>query len=188
MLRIILWSVVALFPVSEIALSIIKRADAACARREDRGSLRLLWLMITLGVILAVAFKWMPAARFRLPGEWDQFVALGLLVSGLVIRWSAIMALGRQFTVDVAIHTNHELVQRGLYRWVRHPSYTGLLIAFLGLGIAFANWLSLAVLMAPITWAVIRRIECEERALHKALGPAYAAYCARVKRLVPGLI
>lgn len=187
MLSIMLWSVVALFPVSEIALSIFKRADAASARREDRGSLRLLWLMIALGVILAVAFKWVPAARFRLPGNWDQLVALGLLVSGLAIRWLAIVTLGRQFTVDVAIHTNHELVQRGLYRWVRHPSYTGLLIAFLGLGIAYANWLSLVMLMVPITAAVVHRIVREEQALHSALGPAYAAYCARVKKLVPGL-
>ncbi|HPC11376.1 MAG TPA: isoprenylcysteine carboxylmethyltransferase family protein, partial [candidate division Zixibacteria bacterium] len=71
--------------------------------------------------------------------------------------------------------------------WVRHPSYTGLLIAFLGLGIAYANWLSLVMLMVPITTAVVHRIVREEQALHSALGPVYTAYCARVKRLVPGL-
>ena len=67
MLNSILWSVVILFPVSEIALAIFKRSDAAAAQAEDRGSLRFLWLMIGLGVTLAVASMWvsMPELRFR---------------------------------------------------------------------------------------------------------------------------
>jgi protein-S-isoprenylcysteine O-methyltransferase len=90
--------------------------------------------------------------------------------------------------VDVAIQQGHSLVELGLYRFVRHPSYSGLLLAFLGLGLFFANWLSLVVLMVPITLAVINRIAKEERALLLALGPSYAGYCARTKRLFPGLV
>jgi protein-S-isoprenylcysteine O-methyltransferase len=187
MISTVMWVVVGLFPVSEIALTIFKRSDAASAQAEDRGSLRLLWLMIGLGVSLAVASMWVPAAGLRFQGAWSSLVALTLLLLGLAIRWSAIVTLGRHFTVDVAIHRDHQLVERGLYRFVRHPSYSGLLLAFLGLGVAYANWLSLAVLMVPITAAVIHRIAQEEQTLHAALGPAYAAYCARVKRLVPGL-
>jgi protein-S-isoprenylcysteine O-methyltransferase Ste14 len=52
----------------------------------------------------------------------------------------------------------------------------------------FANWLSLLVLMVPISLAVFNRIAKEERALLAALGPSYAAYCARTKRLFPGLV
>jgi protein-S-isoprenylcysteine O-methyltransferase len=74
-----------------------------------------------------------------------------------------------------------------LYRYVRHPAYTGMLMAFLGLGASFANWLSLVALMLPITLAGVNRVAKEEQALHAALGPAYADYCARTRRFIPWL-
>jgi protein-S-isoprenylcysteine O-methyltransferase Ste14 len=188
MLTAVLWIVVCLFPVSEIALAILKRADSRSLQREDRGSMRLLWLATALGLTSAIACQWVPSARLGLPSGVVRGLALALLLSGLIIRWTAILTLGRLFTVDVAIQQDHALVQRGLYRLVRHPSYSGLLLAFLGLGLYFANWLSLLLLMAPITLAVINRIAKEERALLLALGPSYAAYCARTKRLFPGLV
>ena len=110
------------------------------------------------------------------------------LTSGLIVRWMAIITLGRFFTVDVAIRKDYALIQDGLYRYVRHPSYSGLLLAFFGLGLIYANWLSLISLMAPLILSINNRIAKEERALLAALGPAYAAYCARTKRLFPGLI
>jgi protein-S-isoprenylcysteine O-methyltransferase Ste14 len=117
-----------------------------------------------------------------------RLVALGLLVGGLALRWVAILTLGRLFTVDVAIHSDHVVVQTGLYRVLRHPSYTGLLLAFLGLGVSFANWLSILGLLIPITLAVLNRVAKEEQALLSSLGSDYAAYCARTKRFIPGLL
>ncbi len=188
MLKTVLWIVVVLFPVSEITLAILKRADSQSAKREDRGSMRLLWLAIALSVTSAVGSQWVVSARVPFPSGLVRVLAFSLLLGGLVIRWASIVTLGRLFTVDVAIQQGHTLVQLGLYRFVRHPSYSGLLLAFLGLGLFFANWLSLLVLMVPITLAVINRIAKEERALLVALGPSYAAYCARTKRLFPGLV
>jgi protein-S-isoprenylcysteine O-methyltransferase Ste14 len=188
MLRTVLWVVVGLFPVSEIALAILKRAESHSAHSEDRGSMRLLWLAIAFGVTCALASQWVPSARIRLPGGLIRILALALLLAGLAIRWSSILTLGRLFTVDVAIRQDHVLVQHGLYRLVRHPSYSGLLLTMCGLGLFYANWLSFLGLMAPTILAVINRIAKEERALLVALGPPYAAYCARTKRLFPGLV
>ncbi|MFO1394504.1 MAG: isoprenylcysteine carboxylmethyltransferase family protein [Steroidobacteraceae bacterium] len=70
-------------------------------------------------------------------------------------------------------------------RGVRHPSYTGALLAFVGYGICLGNWISLAVVTVPIAWAFMRRIEVEELALNGALGERYVAYARRTKRLVP---
>jgi protein-S-isoprenylcysteine O-methyltransferase len=106
----------------------------------------------------------------------------------LVLRWTAILTLGRFFTANVTIHEGQMVIAAGPYRYVRHPSYAGLLLAFLGLGVFFGNWLSLGVLMIPITLAVIHRIRLEESMLVSALGPAYNAYCARTKRLIPGVL
>ena len=128
------------------------------------------------------------SARLRLPSSLVRVLALVFLLSGFTIRWISIVTLGRLFTVDVAIRQDHTLVQHGLYRLVRHPSYTGLLLALFGLGLFYANWLSPLSLMAPSTLAVVNRIAKEERVLLVALGPPYVAYCARTRRLFPGLV
>lgn len=188
MIERLLLLVIALFPISEVALGLIKRSRRRSAQSEDKGSLRLLWVCIVLGVVLAFAARRIPSAHVTVSPSVVYLVALALMVFGLVVRWAAILTLGRLFTVDVAIHADHEVVQTGLYRLVRHPSYTGLLIAFLGFGVSFSNWLSILVLLAPITLGVLYRVKKEEDALLRSLGPAYAAYCARTKRFIPGLL
>lgn len=187
MIRQVLLLVLALFPVSEIALAFMKRSRSRSAQSEDQGSMRLLWLSITLGVTLAMTAQLIPSARLSASPSIVQPAALALLVGGLAVRWAAILTLGRLFTVDVAIHADHVVVQRGLYRYMRHPSYTGLLIAFLGYGVFFANWLSILGLLVPIVLGVLNRVTKEEQALRDSLGPAYVAYCARTKRFIPGL-
>ncbi len=188
MIQRILLFVVAFFPVSEVALAFLKRSGGGAAHSEDRGSMRVLWASITFGVGVAMAAQAVPSTRLPGPPSVTRLLALGLLAGGLAVRWAAILTLGRLFTVDVAIHSDHPVIQTSLYRRVRHPSYTGLLIAFLGLGVFFANWLSLFGLLIPITLAVFNRVVKEERALAASLGPEYAAYCARTRRFIPGLL
>ncbi|MFH1501652.1 MAG: isoprenylcysteine carboxylmethyltransferase family protein [Candidatus Eisenbacteria bacterium] len=187
MLRGVLLAVVVLFPVSEIVLAVVKRATSRSADVRDRGSLGLLWGVIAGSMCVAVAFRWVPAAAIRAPDVVLRPLALGLMTVGLVVRWTSILTLGRFFTVDVAVQSGHSLVETGLYRHLRHPSYTGLLLVFLGLGVFFANWLSLVSLSVPTTLAVLRRIRVEEGVLRDALGGPYEEYCSRTRRLVPWL-
>jgi len=79
------------------------------------------------------------------------------------------------------------VIRSGIYRHVRHPSYSGLLLAFVGLGLAFGNWVSLAVMLGPIVAALLYRIHIEEIVLLEALGREYAEYCKATRRLVPGV-
>src|SRR5690348_17282812 len=79
-----------------------------------------------------------------------RLAAMGMMIAGMLFRWTAIRTLGRFFTVDVAVHEGHAVVDSGPYRLVRHPSYTGLLLAFAGLGLAFQNWISLLALLLPV--------------------------------------
>ncbi len=187
-LRGVVTLVVCLFPVSELILAMRGRAGKRVVRRADQGSLGMLWLTIAAGVTLAVfARALMPEARFAMPPEARDALALVLLVLGLSLRWVAIAALGRFFTVDVAIHEGHGVVRTGPYRYVRHPSYTGALTAFLGLSVSLGNWFGLLALMPGVTLAFLSRIRTEEAALMQALGAEYAAYCRTTARLIPGL-
>jgi len=176
-----------LFPLSEITLALVKRSRSGSARSEDRGSMALLWGTIVIAVTLGFLAQAIPAARIPAPGSVLGPVALVLFVGGLVLRWTAILTLGKFFTVDVAIHADHTVVRSGPYRFMRHPSYTGLLLAFLGFGLRFGNWLSLAVMLVPIALAVHNRVAKEEQALLASLGSEYAAYCAETKRYMPNL-
>jgi len=181
-------AVVILFPVSEIILAILKRSRGRSVQREDRGAMLLLWSCIAAGIFLAIYIHTLPPGQ--IPGSplVRQVAALGLLTGGLTIRWIAILPLGRWFTVDIAIHSDHAVMDRGLYSYMRHPSYTGLLIAFLGLGVYFGSWLSIFIMMIPIVIGLFYRVTKEEKALLDSLGSEYAAYCSRTKRFIPGLL
>ncbi|MEA2373991.1 MAG: hypothetical protein QOD53_454 [Thermoleophilaceae bacterium] len=125
----------------------------------------------------------------RLPGpRWVPAVAgLALMASGMVFRNWAIQVLGRFFTVTVGVEEEHEVVDHGPYRLVRHPSYTGMLMFFAGFGIALDSWPSLAAAALPTVAAIVIRISYEERTLRRELGVPYGEYSGRTSRLIPGV-
>lgn len=114
-------------------------------------------------------------------------LGVSLLVTGVAIRWTAIHTLGKYFTGTVVIKDDHQLIRTGLYRHLRHPAYTGALIAHLGLGLSFINWFSLALSVVPFMVAALYRIHVEEQALAEAFGEEDRAYSLETKRLIPKL-
>ena len=105
----------------------------------------------------------------------------------IIVGSAAILTLGRYFSTCIAIHHDHRLVRTGLFRWVRHPSYSGLLLLFLGLGLSYGNWLSFALIVIPFLAALLYRIQVEEASLTEALGQDYSDHCRSTKRLLPGV-
>ena len=173
-----------IYLASELLLTLTKRARTGGPSR-DAQSWRLLWIIITLSICLGiyVAKKFHGAA---LPHyHLLDLLGVALFAVGLIFRFYAIIHLGRFFTVNVAIASDHQLIETGPYRLVRHPSYTGSLLAFLGFALTLGNWLSIIVIMLPIFLAFRYRMNVEERALRTGLGQAYDAYSRRTKRLLP---
>jgi protein-S-isoprenylcysteine O-methyltransferase len=173
--------------ISELLLTVTRRSRSRTGTKQDRITLLVVWLVIMVSVAagIYVAKHW-PAAA--LPHHRSfMFAGVALFVTGLLLRWWAIITLGRFFTVDVAIEPDHELIERGPFRMVRHPSYTGVLLAFVGLALTLGNWAALLAILVPIGAAFIHRMNVEENALSGALGPQYTDYMRRTNRLVPFL-
>lgn len=181
------YGLIALWVGGELWLDWRKRAGAD-AQRHDRGSLRLLSVIIYLSVAVAVWLSFRGWLRFPASLSAPLFwLGLAAMAVGLVLRWWAIRVLDRFFTVDVAVHADHRLVRDGPYRRLRHPSYTGSLLTFLGFGLALGNWASLLVATLPVALAFLRRIRVEEQALREAFPTEYEAYARQTRRLLPFL-
>jgi protein-S-isoprenylcysteine O-methyltransferase len=174
------------FGLSELALSLLRRAGSD-ANAKDQNSLLLIWAVVAaamlIGVALAYAFP-----SLALPNPRAFYIA-GLVIfsAGVALRWYAIRYLGRWFTVNVAIADDQPLIQTGPYALVRHPSYTGALMAFLGFALCLGNLASLAVVVIATVAVFSWRIHIEEKVLAHAFGPRWQDYCARTKRLIPGI-
>lgn len=177
-----------LFGVSEGLLSFLRRSRGDVTEtRDDRGSLRQIWRTILFGMAGAVLlWKFLPQAQIPMTPAL-YMTGLVIFAFGLLLRWFSILYLGRYFTVDVAIARDHKVIDTGPYRYIRHPSYTGVLVAFLGLGICVGNVASLTVMMIAVTFVFLRRIEIEEQVLKASLGEAYEDYVRRTRRLIPFL-
>lgn len=178
--------VAAVWVASEVAVGIITRRSGAEASRHDRGSLTFLWILLGATIFAAAQLRFLKIGR--MPERNTLFWAgLALILIGVLIRATAILTLRRFFTVSVMIHESHELIDRGIYKLVRHPAYSGSLVSFVGLGFAFGNWLSLALVLAGALVGFAYRIRVEETALTNHFGDRYRSYAARTKRLIPGI-
>jgi len=173
------------WPVGELVFARFRTANRADAEARDRGSFGVLWALIGVSILLGFLLQTVPGPRIPMPLERRALVALALLAAGLLLRIVSIVKLGRFFTVNVAVHEGQTVVQSGPYRWTRHPSYAGALIALLGIAILPGSWLSFAVVVIPITCAFLYRIHVEERALTEHLGESYRAYSRTTSRLIP---
>jgi protein-S-isoprenylcysteine O-methyltransferase Ste14 len=171
--------------ISELLLTVTRRSHSRTGTKQDRSTLRVVWLVIMVSVAAGVYVpKHWPAAALPYHRSF-LFAGVVVFVAGLLLRWWAIITLGRFFTVDVTIEKDHELVERGPFRVARHPSYTGVLLAFVGFALSLGNWAALLVILLPIGAAFIHRMNVEENALSAALGSQYTDYMRRTKRLVP---
>jgi protein-S-isoprenylcysteine O-methyltransferase Ste14 len=146
------------------------------------------WMIVgsSAGVLLAFAAA---GVHDRLPGPRSLPAVAGIVVmwAGFALRAWAVRTLGRFFRVEVTVDSDQTVVDTGPYARVRHPSYTGLLLFYLGLGISLDSYLSvLAAVLLPLA-AVVNRIAHEERALRRDLGEVYDAYATRTRRLLPGV-
>ncbi len=161
------------------------RGRGATTVRRDRGSTALILLTVWISLGIALGFGY--GGVGQLP-DWVFYPGIFLMLLGIVIRQWAIAVLGRFFSLHVRVVEDHRVIDNGPYRCVRHPSYTGVLITFIGLSLAVQSLGALLVLLAVFILSFGYRMKVEEKALLSELGDNYASYMKRTKRLIPYIV
>jgi protein-S-isoprenylcysteine O-methyltransferase Ste14 len=181
---IVIIAVSFLYGLFEIAMNLRQKSAGRISSAGDRGSLRVLYALITAGYFLSYAIG---ATRIGRIYAWDTLFAVGvaLIVVGFIVRIHAMLVLRQHFTYSVARVDDHRLIETGLYKIIRHPGYLGQLLIFIGISISLSNWLSVLVMTIPIAIAYGYRIKVEERFMLEQLGNEYLDYQHRTKRLIP---
>jgi protein-S-isoprenylcysteine O-methyltransferase Ste14 len=166
---------------------VVSRQDTRVRRAQDAGSKHV----IVFGQALASAVGFY--AAFAIPSAALPFhtlcfwIGVPTIVAGSLLRRHCFRMLGASFTGAVIVRPDQIVVERGAYRYVRHPSYTAGVIMFVGVGLALGNWISLVVLVGGMTATYAYRVRVEERALLATIGEPYRAYTRRTKRFIPCL-
>lgn len=175
----VLWMIAEIRLVRKVAKN---SQDVIDAERRSQG---WLWLSVIGSISLALLFKslaWLPIPIEYLSRQW---LAIMLCASGLGLRYWAVVRLGRFFSTHVLIQHQHQLITDGPYRWIRHPAYTGLLLALAGAGLAMGDFLALLLLTLIPFIAFKIRIAMEEKTMTKQFGQQYLVYSNKTYKLLP---
>ena len=174
-----------LFLISGVAL--FAGGNISPGVQEDRRNRWVLVVLIGLGLLSGYLCAYTDRTEFwTVDGDTTRWMGVGLFVLGSAVRLWPVFVLGDRFSGLAAIQRKHSLVTHGIYGWIRHPSYLGLIVGSLGWALAFRSGVGviLVIFMVP---ALLARIKSEERLLHDHFGEEYDAYRARTSRLIPRL-
>jgi protein-S-isoprenylcysteine O-methyltransferase Ste14 len=150
----------------------------------DKGSVWLLIIFVGIGYFLSFTIGATKTGRIY---HWNTFFVTGaiMVIIGMFIRIKSILTLKQHFTYTVTKIEDHELIETGLYKNIRHPGYLGQLLIFIGTAVAMSNWLSIIFMTIAVLIGYLYRISVEERFMIRQIGEKYIAYQKRTKRLIP---
>lgn len=155
----------------------------------DSGSLRLLLIVQWLALLAAITLAAFRVTEFQTRLLVPLFaIGVTLLLLGSLLRRYCWRTLGEYFTGDVRARSDQPVIRSGPYRLVRHPSYTGAMMMFIGIGLALGNVLGLILLLVTTLVAYGYRVAVEERALVAAIGDPYRVYMTECKRFIPYIV
>jgi len=113
-----------------------------------------------------------------------RYAGLAFFVFGFIVMNWAEVSLGKQFSVQVTLQDKHELVTGGLYRYLRHPRYLGIIVFNLGIAFIFRAWFAVVLMMA-VAGVLLWRIHDEEVLMRQTFGVKWESYTRRSWRLIP---
>ncbi len=171
-----------------LAYWMVAAANVKAVRRREAFATRFghVALSVLAAALLAFPDRRLPwlDQRFLPPTIIAYWLGLLMLAVGIAFAVWARRYLGRNWSGTVTVKQNHELIRSGPYRLVRHPIYTGLLLAILGTAVAFGEWRGLLA-FALLTGSLLLKLRIEERFMSESFPKEYARYRAEVPALIP---
>lgn len=151
----------------------------------DQNSFLVIYIFAIIGIIAPIV-EW---AYFQTAVHSGlntlSIVGLFLIVSGLALRVWSIRVLGQFFTATVQLQDDHQLIKQGPYRLLRHPSYVGAYLAYIGSALLLNAYIGGVIAAVAMGIAYTYRITTEERALSRKFGETYKVYKQQTYRLLP---
>ncbi|WP_187254602.1 methyltransferase family protein [Alkalicoccus halolimnae] len=145
------------------------------------------WIMLSVVFVIVISLVSRETGLLLLPFTWLPFAGSAVYALGIFLRYSGIIALGRQFTRDVQIRSSDRIVSGGPFRLLRHPLYTGLFCIVTGFALFTASLAGLLLVLFLFLPFLLQRIRIEERMLKEAFGPEYEKWLEPRYRLIPFL-
>jgi len=146
------------------------------------------FVSLIIAISCAAIISWIPLFQFNRRGTSIIFwIGILIICFGLFLRYWSIHLLGKYFSTTIELEDSQKIIQKGPYKWIRHPSYSGIILFCIGYGLAVQNWLSLLIAISLPTIALLYRIKIEEETLAKGLGDDYEVYQKKTKKLIPGV-
>ncbi|PIN91450.1 hypothetical protein COU57_00385 [Candidatus Pacearchaeota archaeon CG10_big_fil_rev_8_21_14_0_10_32_14] len=108
-----------------------------------------------------------------------------MITIGFIVRQWSIKILGEFFTPSIKTQEHQKIIMKGPYKYIRHPSYTGLLLEVCGVSLCLSNWISFTFSFVFLFSALVYRINIEEKLLSKEFGEEYKNYTTKTKKLIP---
>jgi protein-S-isoprenylcysteine O-methyltransferase Ste14 len=161
--------------------------QTAYSRTESRSQVAVWVVWIAWLLLFSHGFR-RPPLTARFMGVTTATVATGLLLTilGLGLSVWARFCIGRNWSAQIEVKQGHQLIRNGPYAIVRHPIYSGFMLATLGTAIAFGEWSGIvAFLLIVLAWGYKARLE--ERVMIERFGPEYEQYQRKVRFLIPFL-
>jgi protein-S-isoprenylcysteine O-methyltransferase Ste14 len=185
--QILLWTSIKAWWLSELWIFVrdLRRAKGA---RSDRFSLLIILLAIVISTGVFPSFRSLfPFANLPDGNSGAVRFSAGIVLMwiGFVYRQWSVATLGPLFRTTVFVQDDHRLITHGVYSWIRHPSYAGLLLTVLGNSLTFGNWLSLVAGIGVMLLALAWRMHVEEQAMRNRFGGEYDNYVERSWAIIP---
>lgn len=168
-----------------VELRVLDKRRLAVGFDRDKRSLLLILTGTIVSVFLILFFSYSGI------GKIDTnlvYIGLFVMIAGFILRQRSIQILGKFFTPVISIQEGHKLIIKGPYKYVRHPSYSGLLVELLGASLAISNWISFILVFCLMLPPLIYRMKAEEKELIKQFGQDYISYKRKTKILIPWII
>jgi protein-S-isoprenylcysteine O-methyltransferase Ste14 len=166
---------------------IYRKAAQSPISSQDAGTIRIISIGGQFASLISYAVSFLPWFTIPQPGICLILGTVFVLSAG-ILRRICFQVLGKYFTGTVIVSKDQPIIEKGPYRWVRHPSYTAGFLLNIGIGIALGSWLSVIILFVVTGFICARRVQVEEKAFLETIGEPYRAYMSHTKRFIPFLV